>query len=248
MADESPPHERLKMDESEAASELMVVDRNGDLILEVGHIAPKEEHIELKSEPAAESSSETQSQVEDVSADEEGTDEEEGAASALGSADRSSPIPKEENRLEVKISYMRIRVSAKVLTLASANFNTMLNSNFVEGQLKLSIANPPSLALPGDDPSAMLRLCRIIHYAPGIHQFVKGYGLLHDFVVLCDIYACVGPSEVGSEARWGSFCSVSSLTLNSSVCGTCRSKASSSSPTSWSTTHSSHQLLPLSSS
>ncbi len=179
--------------ETDATPELMLVDRLGDLILEVGRTAVKEEVIVFNPAQTTDFLSETQSQKEDASSDQDCTDGEEEAASATGSANKQPANPDEGDSLEAKVSYMRIRVSAKALTLASGVFHVMLNGSFVEAQLELSSENPPTLTLPDDDPTAMLNLCRIIHYAPGIHKFIEGYELLHGIVVLCDKYACVEP-------------------------------------------------------
>ena len=57
-----------------------------------------------------------------------------------------------------------IRVSSKFMTMCSPVFKAMLDGPFSEGQLPLSVTNPPTLRLPEDNPDSMLKVCRIFHH------------------------------------------------------------------------------------
>ena len=64
-----------------------------------------------------------------------------------------------------------IRASSKVLSLASPVFARMLGTHFAEGQslsdkssLGNSVVSPTEIALPEDDPEAMILFCDTIHY------------------------------------------------------------------------------------
>ncbi|KAJ9615079.1 hypothetical protein H2200_001153 [Cladophialophora chaetospira] len=193
MAAESPPRKKVKMSvESNSTPEMITVDRDGDLILEVGQIASEGVFATSKTKSDIESTTKTLPQKDDASADEDtGSIKGGGATSSTGSTDNHSRDPDKDERPKSNVRCMRIRVSAKVLTLVSPVFNAMLNGDFAEAQLKLNQEDPPVLALPEDDPTAMLSLCLVIHHSPGIHKLIDDYDLLHRIVVLCDKYACV---------------------------------------------------------
>ena len=84
---------------------------------------------------------------------------------------------------------LRVRVSSKILTLHSSVFKRMLHGGFLEGQLPLSSADPPTLNLPEDDPLAMKELCKILHHTTGDHcrQSLLGF---YPIAVVADKYYC----------------------------------------------------------
>lgn len=83
-----------------------------------------------------------------------------------------------------------IRVSSKLLTLVSPVFDVMLNGNFREGHLKLSIDSPPYLNLPEDHPIAMLLMCRTLHhYAKTANKLIR-FPEIANMAKLADKYGC----------------------------------------------------------
>jgi hypothetical protein len=57
-----------------------------------------------------------------------------------------------------------VRVSSLVLSYTSPVFKSMLGPNFSEGQDSRSFQQPKTIDLPDDDPTAMVRLCRMLHF------------------------------------------------------------------------------------
>ncbi|KAK5021321.1 hypothetical protein LTS07_011064 [Exophiala sideris] len=84
-----------------------------------------------------------------------------------------------------------LRVTSKVMKLASTVFKTMLQAErFLEGWLALNEDIPPYLALPDDDPAAMTTLCRIIHskQKPSYATIISD---ILNLAILTDKYDCV---------------------------------------------------------
>ena len=83
-----------------------------------------------------------------------------------------------------------LRVSSKVLSLASPVFKALFSPKFSEGTA-LSISQAvPEIRLPDDDPEAMQLILHILHHgknAPGILRIE----LLEKVAVLCDKYDIV---------------------------------------------------------
>lgn len=82
-----------------------------------------------------------------------------------------------------------IRVSSKVLSLASPVLAAMFSPKFAEGRA-LSELNPvavPTVNFPDDDPEAMVWLCEAFHFkrpvAVGLH-----FSLVKAIALLCDKY------------------------------------------------------------
>jgi hypothetical protein len=58
----------------------------------------------------------------------------------------------------------RCRVSSALLSCASPVFTTMLNGNFMEGQILKSAENPAEIAIQDDDHEAFIFLCNLLHF------------------------------------------------------------------------------------
>ena len=83
-----------------------------------------------------------------------------------------------------------IRVSSKVLSLASPVFATMFGSQYLEGhilseQARFSI---PSFPLPEEDPEAMTWFCRAIHLQLNANETGMTVDLSLKVASLCDKY------------------------------------------------------------
>lgn len=101
----------------------------------------------------------------------------------------------------------RIRVSSKVLGIASPVFLAMFSSGFLEGTSTES-GDSRTVALPDDNPTAMGILCHILHF-----QYdqvpIPSFTVLESLAILVDKYDCsraVKPLASSWIQRWpGSF-------------------------------------------
>ena len=86
-----------------------------------------------------------------------------------------------------------IRVSSKVLSLASPVFAAMLSPKFAEGQalLNATSADTPSLFLRDDDSQAMIWLCKALHFKQDVTVDIS-FSLLKKKAILSDKYDLVG--------------------------------------------------------
>ncbi|KAF2811893.1 uncharacterized protein BDZ99DRAFT_282566 [Mytilinidion resinicola] len=84
----------------------------------------------------------------------------------------------------------RLRVSSKVLTLASPVFDAMFNHGFAEGQ-NLSSASPRVVFLREDHSESMTILCQICHIRNQDVPKTLTVDLLAELTILCDKYDCV---------------------------------------------------------
>jgi hypothetical protein len=80
-------------------------------------------------------------------------------------------------------------VSSHVLSLASLVFEAMFNGKFLEGQER-SAASPRKVALPDDNPEALILLCKITHLQLGDAPDQVSFDELADFAIVCDKYQC----------------------------------------------------------
>ncbi len=80
-------------------------------------------------------------------------------------------------------------VSSAALSTISPIFETMFNGRWTEGD-SLSTVSPPVISLPGDDPEAMLLICKIAHFQTLDLPEELNPSMLADFVVACDKYLC----------------------------------------------------------
>lgn len=101
----------------------------------------------------------------------------------------------EEKEIPEKLEDREILVSSKILSNASPVFQAMLDGRFLEGvQLSNSKASPDQepfrLFLPDDDWTAMLLLCRVLHFNfNGIPDQPRS-NLLLALAGVCDKYQC----------------------------------------------------------
>jgi hypothetical protein len=102
----------------------------------------------------------------------------------------------EEKEMTAQLEDREILVSSKILSNASPVFQAMLDGRFLEGvQLSDSKASPGQepyrLLLPDDDFTAMLLLCRILHFKfKGIPEQPRS-NLLLALAGVCDKYQCI---------------------------------------------------------
>ena len=82
-----------------------------------------------------------------------------------------------------------IRVSSKVLSLASPVFAAMLSPNFAEGQGLRNTTSQETLAinLHDDNIEAMLWLCKALHFKQDLNIAID-FSLLTELAILCDKY------------------------------------------------------------
>ena len=82
-----------------------------------------------------------------------------------------------------------IRVSSKVLSLASPVFAAMLRPNFAEGQGLVNTTSQeiPAINLHDDDTEAMLWLCKALHFKQDLNIAID-FALLKELAILCDKY------------------------------------------------------------
>lgn len=85
-----------------------------------------------------------------------------------------------------------IRVSSKVLSLASPIFAAMLSPKFAEGQALLNATSPntPSISFPDDDSEAMIWRCKALHFKQNLIVGI-GFSLLRKLAFPCDKYDLV---------------------------------------------------------
>ena len=94
-----------------------------------------------------------------------------------------------------------IRVSSKVLSLASPVFAAMLSPRFAEGQALLTSTSPdtPSTSLPDDNSEAMIWLCKALHFRKDLTVDIE-FSPLRELAILCDKYDLVGALNPWSHA------------------------------------------------
>lgn len=107
-----------------------------------------------------------------------------------GSPDMEQQAPVEEQAVA-----RELRVSSKVLCIASPVFKAMLDGRFSEGAaLAEAKASPESLPcrlpLPEDDADALTLLCRVLHHATDDIPARPGPDELEELAVVCDKYQC----------------------------------------------------------
>ena len=93
-----------------------------------------------------------------------------------------------------------IRVSSRVLSLASKVFNVMFQTNFQEG-LALEENETCSVPLPDDDSDAIHSVCLLLHHRHTeiIYQITPKF--LLRTAILADKYACVSPLYYWADAK-----------------------------------------------
>lgn len=81
-----------------------------------------------------------------------------------------------------------LRVSSKVLSLASPVFTAMFGSRFMTDG-GLSVVDPPEIPLPDDDLEAITLLCFALH-CHGLSDIAVPATLLQGLAIICDRYDC----------------------------------------------------------
>ena len=81
----------------------------------------------------------------------------------------------------------RLRVSSKVLSLASLAFAAMFSPKWSDGVNKVSASEPQHISLPEDDSSPMEWICQILHFRKDIST-EKDIPFLVGVAELCDKY------------------------------------------------------------
>ena len=96
------------------------------------------------------------------------------------------------------IESFRIRVSSKVLSLASPVFSKLFSSHFREG-LELRNSQGPTELLLDDDPEAMILLTGVLHYRRTVLKVQPSLELLCTVAELCDKYLCADAFRTHSD-------------------------------------------------
>ncbi|KAI9871679.1 MAG: hypothetical protein M1830_002623 [Pleopsidium flavum] len=82
-----------------------------------------------------------------------------------------------------------LRVSSKVLSVASAVFKAMFGPHFLEGS-DLTSMSARRISLPDDNAEAMTTLCNILHHRNNKIDQEPAPSALEQLAVLCDKYDC----------------------------------------------------------
>lgn len=85
-------------------------------------------------------------------------------------------------------SAVRLRVSSKLLSLASPVFATMFSSKFIEGKAR-SAENPRTVSLPDDYPKAVIWFCRAVHFQMAARVEIS-LTMFVELAIFCDKYDC----------------------------------------------------------
>jgi hypothetical protein len=94
----------------------------------------------------------------------------------------------------VQIGEERIRISSKVMSLASPVFKAMFTSGFKEGLTPQATASNPSIiSLPDDDPTAFICLSRAIHFQGFELPEHVDIAFFEKLASLYDKYQCAAP-------------------------------------------------------
>jgi hypothetical protein len=83
-----------------------------------------------------------------------------------------------------------LRVSSKVLALASPVFAAMFGPQFLEGSILAQSKAPITVPLPEDNPDAVTLLVNILHLRTNEVPTNPSLKTLEEFAVLCDKYDC----------------------------------------------------------
>lgn len=80
-----------------------------------------------------------------------------------------------------------LRVSSRVLTLASPVLSALLSPRFKEGNSLSDSTGVPQIPFPEDNPEAMEWLCQTLHFKTKVTDEVS-FPLVKNLAVLCDKY------------------------------------------------------------
>ena len=102
-----------------------------------------------------------------------------------------------EGDVVIICEYSSLRVSSKVLSLASPVFKALLGPGFREGNFERSTVSPLKLELSEDDEIAMTILLKIMHFSPEVYstqdvskQGAGCYDLFKNVAILANKYCC----------------------------------------------------------
>lgn len=120
------------------------------------------------------------------------------------------PDPKGDVILDIgsEHNHHLIRVSSRVLGLASPVLAALFGPNFSEGHSLSDDSSGfiPNVSLPNDDPEAMTWLCYALHFKKRVTEQVS-FPLLKGIAILCDKYdmsRALGPWTVLWMQTWAS--------------------------------------------
>jgi hypothetical protein len=96
----------------------------------------------------------------------------------------------EDVHMEVQLAagHKLVRVSSKILIVASPIFKKMLSSKFREGINQLQSSEMPPAPLPEDHGEAIIVICRAVHYRTEEIPEILPMDTLVDAAVFCDKY------------------------------------------------------------
>ena len=94
---------------------------------------------------------------------------------------------------------LEIRVSSRVLSLASKAFNAMFQTGFQEG-LALAENETCRIPLPEDDPESIHVICLLLHHRHTEIDYVIDAEFLRYVAILADKYACISPLHYWADA------------------------------------------------
>lgn len=80
-----------------------------------------------------------------------------------------------------------LRVSSKVLSLASSVFAALFSPKYSEGIVLLNSTEVRDIALPDDDPEALILICHALHHQRITPHHIS-FGLLGKAAIICDKY------------------------------------------------------------
>ena len=94
--------------------------------------------------------------------------------------------------------HARLRVSSKVLSLASPAFAAMVSPKWSDSANKASSSEPQQILLPEDSPLTMEWICQILHFRKDISTD-KDVPFLIVLALLCDKYDLESPIKTWAE-------------------------------------------------
>ncbi|KAJ9611293.1 hypothetical protein H2200_004477 [Cladophialophora chaetospira] len=192
-----------------ASSPLIVVDPDGDLILDVGEIV-----LSKQRQDAVPPTADWEISV--IPSEEQTLNQQEGFITP----NTEDPIHLDEpydTELSLKTHYRkesdvvlspmdksrRILVCGKVMTWASSTFRSQLNGPWKDGRQHADRDDEGRMNIkyPDDDPVAMVFLCNMLHHRPG-PSLTLDYNSLARLAVLTDKYDCYATLQVWFRSQW----------------------------------------------
>ena len=94
---------------------------------------------------------------------------------------------------------LEIRVSSRVLSLASKVFNAMFQTGFQEG-LELAKNETCRIPLPEDDSESMHVICLLLHHRHTEIEYDVDAEFFREIAILADKYTCISPLHYWADA------------------------------------------------